>query len=285
MPGFTRLVREWEQVLGRRPTFRDALQPYGEILAAWSRWPANAVPRLGWSVADCQERWGRGVPLLAEASPVLDANAVEPLLAPGLDLLAMVGMSEASLRGFAQAWDRGEVAPTSLLPGQTATGAPLSVEAWTFLGYSGLRPVLEGYFAGCRTHLAAGVWERGVCPFCGSAPAFTDILDNGSRHLVCHFCGGAWNFPRLRCPSCDTVDATQFVRFQGEDKEEGYLISACRACQVYLKELDRRVRWNAGSALVEDWGSPHLDVFAHRSGYRREVPTLIELEQVARSGS
>jgi formate dehydrogenase maturation protein FdhE len=75
------------------------------------------------------------------------------------------------------------------------------------------------------------------------------------------------------------------VRFQGEDREEGYLISACRACHVYLKELDRRVRWNAGSALVEDWGSPHLDVFAHRSGYRREVPTLIELEQVARAGS
>jgi formate dehydrogenase maturation protein FdhE len=73
------------------------------------------------------------------------------------------------------------------------------------------------------------------------------------------------------------------VRFQGEDKEEGYLISACRACHAYLKEIDRRVRWNAASALVEDWGSPHLDVFAHRSGYGRAVPTLIELERAVRA--
>jgi hypothetical protein len=225
------------------------------------------------------------VPLLAETTPPLDPDAVEPLLAPGLDLLAMVGVSEASLRRFAQAWDRGQVTPVSLLPGRGVAGLPLAAEAWMFLGYSGLRPVLEGYFADCRAHLAEGVWQRGVCPFCGSAPGFTDILDNGGRHLVCHFCGGGWSFSRLRCPSCDTVDARHSVRFQGEDKEEGYLISACRACQVYLKELDRRVRWNAGSALVEDWGSPHLDVFAHRSGYRRAVPTLIELEQMARSSS
>ena len=82
-----------DEVLGRRPAFRDALQPYGEILAAWSRWPAAGVPRLGWTVAECRERWGRGVPLLAETTPPLDADAVEPLLAPGLDLLAMVGVS------------------------------------------------------------------------------------------------------------------------------------------------------------------------------------------------
>ena len=282
---YTQLIREWEELLARRPSFHGALQGYGEILAAWSRWPASGVLRLGWSVAECQDRWARGVPLLVETSPALDAEALEPLLAPGLDLLAMVGVDEAALQAFAQAWDRGEVTPASLLPGRGITGAALVAEAWAFLGYSGLRPVLEHYFADCRPHLAERMWQRGVCPFCGSAPGFTDILENGGRHLLCHCCGGGWTFPRLRCPSCDTVDSKQFVKFQGEDKEEGYLISACRACQVYLKELDRRVRWNAGSALVEDWGSPHLDVFAHRSGYRREVPTLIELEQVARSGS
>ncbi len=224
--------------------------------------------------------------LLAESSPALDAEALEPLLAPALDLLAMVGVNEASLRSFAQAWDRGEVTPAALLPGRTAASpAVLDREAWAFLGYGGLRPALERYFAHCRGHLTEGVWQRGVCPFCGGPPGFTDILENGGRHLVCHLCGGGWIFPRLRCPGCDIADAKQFVKFQGEDKEEGYLISACRACQVYLKELDRRVRWNAGSALVEDWGSPHLDVFAHRSGYWRAVPTLIELEQATRARS
>jgi FdhE protein len=223
------------------------------------------------------------VPLLAETSPALDPEALEPLLAPALDILAMVGVDEASLQGFAQAWDRGEVTPLALLPGGNATGALLAPEAWTFLGCGGLRPALESYFADCRPSLTEGAWQRGVCPFCGGAPGFTDILENGGRRLVCHFCGGGWIFPRLRCPSCDTADTKQFVKIQGEDKEEGYLISACRACRAYLKELDRRVRWNAGTALVEDWGSPHLDVFAHRSGYWRAVPTLIELEQATRA--
>jgi hypothetical protein len=282
---YAHLVQEWEELLARRPTFHDALRAYGEILAAWSRWASPAVTPLDWTAEECRERWERGVPLLAEAVPALDADALEPLLAPVLDLLAMVGVEEAALQRFARAWDQGEVTPSALLPGKGGAGAPLGPAEWAFLGYSGLRPALDAYFAQCRAHLTENVWQRGVCPFCGAAPGFTDILENGGRRLACHFCGGGWMFARLRCPSCDIADAKQFVKFQGEDKEEGYLISACRACQSYLKELDRRVRWNGGAALAEDWGSPHLDVFAHRSGYWRAVPTLIELEQVTRSRS
>ena len=44
-----------------------------------------------------------------------------------------------------------------------------------------------------------------------------------------------------------------------------------------MKELDRRLRWNAGAALVEDWGSPHLDLIARRQEYWRPIPTLIQL--------
>ena len=44
-----------------------------------------------------------------------------------------------------------------------------------------------------------------------------------------------------------------------------------------MKEIDRRQRWNARSPLVEDWGSPHLDLVARRAGYRRAVPTLLEI--------
>ena len=68
------------------------------------------------------------------------------------------------------------------------------------------------------------------------------------------------------------------MRFQGEEREEGYLLGACQACHGYVKELDRRVRWNAGSALVEDWGSPHLDLVARRRGYWRGIPTLVQLQ-------
>jgi hypothetical protein len=44
-----------------------------------------------------------------------------------------------------------------------------------------------------------------------------------------------------------------------------------------LKGVDRRQRWNAGPPLVEDWGSPHLDVYAAREGYWRSTPSLAHL--------
>jgi len=90
-------------------------------------------------------------------------------------------------------------------------------------------------------------------------------------------CGGAWVFPRLRCPFCGAQAAKDLVRLEAEEKEEGYFISACRQCKAYVKELDRRIRWNAGPALVEDWGSPHFDMVALRAGYWRPIPSLIQL--------
>jgi formate dehydrogenase maturation protein FdhE len=84
-------------------------------------------------------------------------------------------------------------------------------------------------------------------------------------------------FPRLQCPFCGHQTAKDLVRLDAEEKEEGYFISACKQCHGYIKELDRRVRWNAGSALIEDWGSPHLDLVAVHAGYWRPIPSLIQL--------
>lgn len=283
---YATLLDEWEQLLGRRPTFREPLKAYREVLAAWSRWPATSVTPLAWTAADCRDRWARGVPILAEASWSIEPEALEDLLVPAMELLFATGTEDEAIHRFARAWDRGEVTPAMLLPGKGTLGAVtarehsgLSADALGFLAYGGFRPALDAYFARCRAALTEGLWDLGVCPFCGAPPGFADILENGGRRLACHVCGGGWIFARLRCPYCGGGDSKDFVKFQPEDKEEGYVISACRKCQGYLKELDRRVRWNIGSALIEDWGSPHLDLVAHRSGYWRGVPTLIELEQ------
>lgn len=289
---YATLLEEWEALLERRPTFREPLKAYREILAAWRRWPGERVAILRWTAAECRERWQRGVPLLAETSPVLDPEALEDLLVPAMELLFAAGTEDEALRRFAQAWDRGDVTPAALLPGKGTLGSAavgervgLPPEAVGFLACGGLRPVLEDYFAACRAHLGEGVWDLGVCPFCGAPPGFTDIVENGGRRLACHLCGAGWIFARLKCPYCGIVDAKDLVKFQAEEREEGYLIGGCRKCHGYLKELDRRVRWNAGSALVEDWGSPHLDLIAHRAGYWRAVPTLIELERGSRRAS
>jgi Protein involved in formate dehydrogenase formation len=224
------------------------------------------------------------VPLLADAPPAVTSGAVEDLVGAALDALAAFGESNAdALDRFCRAWDRADVGPTDLWPARGRIGSAaieeatgLSPDAVTFIAGS-LRPVLDAYFGRCREHLAEGLWDLGSCPFCGGPAGFADLMEDGRRRLACHLCGGQWSFGRLCCPYCGHRNAKDFRRLQAEEAEEGYLITVCTACLGYLKEVDRRLRWNAGSALIEDWGSPHLDLVAVRAGHRRPIPSLVQL--------
>jgi len=282
---YATLRNEWADLLVRRPEFREPLAPYGTIFEAWAGWLGASIPPFGGNAEACRQRWAQGVPLLPDAPPAIPREAMEDLLAPVLEVLAAVGQEVEALQRFAEAWDQGAVDPSALFPGrgrlasialQTETG--LSQECLGFLAYASLRPVLEDYFTGCRPYVAVSDWDLGVCPLCGAPPAFADIAESGKRLLACHFCAAQWAFSRTTCPYCGSRDPREAVRLQAEAKEEGYIIAACTACNGYVKELDRRARFNAGSTLVEDWGSPHLDVMAHRKEYWRAVPTLIQLQ-------
>ena len=239
---------------------------------------------LTWKASECDTRWRLGLPLLSEVLDAILPYQIEDLLSASIDFLAAVGEAEETLRRIAEAWDRGDIGPAAFLPapgriGLASLPAKLGIpaESVSFLACGALRPALDRYFAECRIHLTERNWDLGVCPFCGAPPGFGDLTDTGQRRLSCHLCGGGWVFPRLRCPFCGTQSAKDLVRLEAEEREEGYFISACRQCKGYLKELDRRVRWNAGSALVEDWGSPHFDMVAVREGYWRPIPSLIQL--------
>lgn len=275
------LREEWADLLRRRPALAGTLSVYGEIVQAWARSPACVVP-LGWTAAACRERWERGTPLLAEAPRWTDAEAMEAFIGPALDILASLRPDLApALQRFAEAWDRGELGPPAVLPRAGRVGdfgglEPVS-EVLRFLPYACVRPLLDALFADCRPHLAEGDWDLALCPFCGGPAGFADVIEDGRRRLACHLCGGAWMFSRLRCPACGNEATSDLVRLAPEAEDEGYAISACLRCSTHMKELDRRVRWNAGSPLVEDWGSPHLDLVARRAGYRRALPSLIEL--------
>lgn len=279
------LREEWADLLARRTELGAALTAYGEIVDQWAQWSAERPARLGWGSAECRARWERGVPLLAEAPPTIRADDLEELLGGVMERLAAAREDATpGLRRVAAAWDRGEIGPAALFPGPGRVGAPaleevsgLPADLLSFLAYGSLRPALEPYFAGCRPHLDEHIWALGICPFCGGPPGFSDVLEDGKRRLACHLCGGGWTFGRLRCPHCGTEESADLVRLGLEERDQGYAIVACRRCKAYLKELDRRVRWNARSALVEDWGSPHFDVAAKRAGYWRACPTLLLL--------
>lgn len=276
------LQEAWADLLRRRPSLAPTLEPQGEIFSRWAGTSARVTP-LAWTAAECRRLWERGVPLAVEAAPSLAVDDVEELVAAALQMAS--GVREGAADGitrFARSWDRGEITPRSLLPSRGRLGVvPESVglapEVVSFAATVGLRPLLEAYFARCREHPSDGVWTLGVCPFCGGPPGWGDIVEDGRRRLACHVCGGGWFFSRAQCPHCGNAESRSLVRLEPGGGEEGYSITACTACRAYLKELDRRVRWNGGPAVVEDWGSPHFDMAARRSGYWRPLPSLIEL--------
>jgi FdhE protein len=273
----------WRQLLERRRAFAASLGPYGEIVDRWAAAPA--APVGAWSPQHCRQVWARGVPLAAEAAPPLDPDELEDLLGGAMEQLAALDSTRApALQRLAAAWDARAVSPASLLPSRTGLGdrtvegsSGLDGDAVAVLAWATLRPSLEAWLSGAREHLEGAQWGRGVCPFCGAPPAFIDVVEGGHRRLACHFCGGAWGFAKLRCPLCGVEGTEALYRLKAEGADEGYVVSGCRRCRGYLKELDRRERWNGGPALLEDWSTPHLDVVARREGYRKPVPVLLDL--------
>ena len=285
MPDYSGLMADWQALLVRRAALAEPLRFWTAILEGWAAWkpPATLSPLVR-SAEECRERWQAGRPLLADAVPEIPAASIEDLLGPVMERLAADGPEAAdALRRFAEAWDDGRVDPATLLPGlerDPATGLQepfgLGSHLGAFLPVAALRPALETYFEGVR-ELPDGVWTRGGCPWCGGAPAYGGLVEDGRRRLSCHVCGGAWIAARLRCPFCESWNSRDLVRLVAEELDEGYFIEACRACHGYLKGVDRRQRWNAGAPIVEDWGSPHLDLYASREGYWRSTPSLAHL--------
>jgi FdhE protein len=281
------LREEWSDLLARRADLAGALALYGAVVERWAGL-GHRLPPLAWTAVECRDRWRRGLPLLAEARPDLAPAALEEVLGPVMDALAALRPEMAPALGrFARAWDEGALGPASLLPARGRIGtAPeepaIEPALLAFLATVGLRPFLDPYLAGCREHLDDGRWSLGICPFCGAPPGFSEVQEDGRRRLDCHLCGGDWIFSRMRCPYCGSEDSREFARLLPERQDEGYAVNACRRCQGYLKELDRRVRWNGRSGLVEDWGSPHLDLVARRAGYWRGVPSLLDLLEPTR---
>jgi FdhE protein len=277
------LREEWLDLLERRPTLAPSLELYGEIFDCWA---AHAVQVEPLALPDevavaCRER---GEPLVTAAAPAFVAVEVEEILGPVMEVLARRRPDLApALERFAGAWDVGVITPGHLLPARGRIGSvPEDVlfdpPLLAFLSTAALRPFLAACFAGRREQGSArSPWALGICPDCGGPPSFADVIEDGTRRLACHLCGGGWSFPRLRCPLCGEDESKHHVRLQAEAADEGYAVSACARCGGYLKELDRRVRWNGRSALVEDWGSPHLDFAARRAGYWRPLPSLLDL--------
>jgi FdhE protein len=279
------LREAWTDLQARRPMFRDVLTAYTPLFSRWAEYVPSPAIVLRATEQECRARWARGLPLLSDASASTLRSDVETLLGTAMEwLVAFDDALVPGIRRLAEAWDRDEISMSALMPagGRLGNGTAervsgLSATVVGVLLQAALRPVLQAHLGPLAAHLEDGTWELGICPLCGAAPGFGDLGEGGQRRLACHLCGSAWGHSRLRCPLCGTVESKDLIRLDPGGADEGYLISACGACRAYLKEVDRRVRWNASCPLVEDWGSPHFDLVAVRAGYRRLLPTLLQL--------
>src|SRR3989442_15479147 len=116
------LTDAWSDLLRRRATFAPALAIYDELIRLWATTPVAVTP-LDWDAGECAQRWERGVPLLAEATPRLESETVEPLLGPVLDIVGgLRGDAFDGLRAFAEAWDAGRLTDTPLFPARGKLG-------------------------------------------------------------------------------------------------------------------------------------------------------------------
>lgn len=271
-------------MLERRAEWRELLGVWTRVLDAWVAWRPGALRPLDWEEAWCRQRWQRGVPLLLEADLELPPEAVEELIGPVIEPLALCGADEEqALRAFVRQWDEGGAGPADLLPllGKggslgLAQARGVRVPLAAFLAHAGLRPPLETYFSRVRA-LPARLWSADMCPWCGGPPGFVEVLTDGRRRLCCHLCGGAWTPVGPRCPGCGGEEGGTLERIDGDVGEPGDFLEGCQLCHGYLKGVDRRQRPTALSALVEDWGSPHLDALAMRRGYQRPTPSVAQL--------
>jgi FdhE protein len=118
--------------------------------------------------------------------------------------------------------------------------------------------------------LRAGVqWERGYCPICGSWPLLGEFRGlEQIRFLRCGLCAAEWEFPRSRCPFCDTCDHRRLDYFYAEAEEGKHRVATCAECRGYVKMVSSLTALSPPALLVADVATMHLDLIAASRGYQ-----------------
>jgi hypothetical protein len=128
-----------------------------------------------------------------------------------------------------------------------------------------LRPFLARSTESLAQRVDLSTWHHGRCPFCGWEPDFAVIMPNADRHLVCGRCVAQWPFPALTCPFCYNDDRARITSFATRDGR--YRVSACDACQRYLKAYDSRTAPRSVMMAVDVIATLPLDAAAMQRGY------------------
>jgi FdhE protein len=129
-----------------------------------------------------------------------------------------------------------------------------------------MRPILTRAADAIVARLDMSGWNRGTCPVCGGEPDLAVITPAAERLLICGRCLARWPFDQIACPFCRNADRARITSFTSRDGQ--YRLSACDACERYLKAYDARRAPRPVMPAVDSVATLPLDAAAMQRGYK-----------------
>jgi FdhE protein len=258
-----------------KPVLAELAGRLSEFLAVIYAEPARVVvPSISQEAA--AEKRSAGVPLLRDETLAIDFPAVKGRLqnlAAALephrpdDALALrkaIRSGELDVAELTSAVLAGQ--PQHLHERADALGLDTALTA-SLLALA-LFPDLVALRGGLEPLLAAGPWEQGYCPVCGSFPKLGEYRGlEQVRFLRCGLCAAQWQFPRLRCPGCGNGDHRQLSYLHVAGEEGKCRAATCEACRQYVKMVSTLGPLSPPMLLATDVATVHLDLLAAEQGF------------------
>ncbi|MGE4298036.1 MAG: formate dehydrogenase accessory protein FdhE [Desulfovibrionaceae bacterium] len=290
------MPQQFASMAHNQPSLQPLFTAFGQVQEAVAHCRALLPPPDAAALAPDPALLEQGVPLLEQPSVSIPLGAqldqaalvILPAVAAGFPALdkacatfgAALRHDGFAARCHAMLQDNGADGPAAL-----AAELGVDADALIFLLQCLVRPELEACAAAAAPALEQTpwtVWNRGLCPVCGGAPAMsilqlgpqepTEYLKNVSaqRWLCCASCAHTWRISRTLCPSCgqDTHEAREYFNVEGNPQER---VELCRHCNHYLLTVDMRDRMTPVDHRLAPLGLVHLDMLAQQRGYQPQA--------------
>ena len=158
-----------------------------------------------------------------------------------------------------KAWFTGKTLPLSLLQDANENLIQTIIQ-------STLQPFLAGHAEALIGSIKKDSWHKNYCPICGGIPDIAYLeKEVGERRLLCSRCDSDWQFHRMECPYCRTVNQ-ESLSFLADDQNL-YRLYLCEKCKCYLKVIDLRKTDDEVLMPLERIYTLDLDKQARDRGY------------------
>jgi FdhE protein len=264
---------------------RDDLPQLGAVFDAFEDLIAATASLKAEISVDCPARdhpiepleFAQGIPFLSQQSFLMPEAVVKkvsqrliPAIRKGFPKLSE-DLSKAQAAIDASILNPDEISLIVENPaGEAAVGlaekAGINAETLQFIVSALVKPYAMKTAESCLPLPEDFHWSRGYCPICGSWPELSYIEGSeGKRRLRCSFCAHHWDYPRLKCPFCETEEQHDLELFYSEDRPHER-VEVCNKCKKYLVSLDLRNVIRELVPEVAGLGLVHLDILAQEKG-------------------